>query len=267
MPDFGIEIKGDPTGISAFTFKSTVNDAVDLLKEYDSAISGVPRGTVGWYLADLSLRPNVLVAFNSRVLPPKRGKSFADHRKAITHSLLNGLDSLEHQAVTPEYISVGGMERVQRMVSLIGRNGATGFRVHADEDAIDLTVATGENIGKLLPVRRTAIGSVEGKLEGINLHRKLRVIVYHAITNRAVTCELADESVETAKEYLGRRVIVFGVLHKNANGETLKITVDRLVPAEKFLEQNRPTGVILDEPRFVGVSQSTRDYIRRIRGG
>ena len=267
MPDFGIEIKGDPTGISAVTFRSTVNNAVDLLKEYDSAISGVPNGTVGWYLADLSIKPNVFVAFNSRVRPRKRGRPFEDYRKVIAHTLLKGLDSLEHEAVTPEYISIEGMERVQRMVSLIGQNGATGFRVRADRDAVDLTVATGENICKLLPVRRTSVGSVEGKLEGINLHKKLRVIVYHGITNRAVTCDLGKEWLDAAKAMLGQRVIAFGVLHKNINGETLKIIVDRLILAETFISQQPVMDIGARDPRFVRISQSTKDYIRRIRGG
>jgi len=265
MADFGIEIKGDPTGISALTFKATVNDAINLLHEYDTAISGVSQGSLSWYLAQLSLTPNVQVAFRSRLRPRRRGPVVVDNSDTITHSLLSGLDSLEHKAVTPPYISVGGIERVQHMVSLIGKNGATGFRVRADNNAVDLTPATIDNIEKILPVRRTSIGSVEGKLEGINLHRKLRVIVYHAITNKAVTCDIREEFLDKVKECLGKRVVVFGILHKNINGDTLRVTMQRLVLAEELLETSTRAR-IMDDPVFTSAA-TTADYIRRIRGG
>ena len=46
-------IKGQPGTISATTFRKTVVDAIDLLQEYDSAISGIRSGSLSWYLSKL----------------------------------------------------------------------------------------------------------------------------------------------------------------------------------------------------------------------
>jgi hypothetical protein len=265
MADVDIEIKGQPETISALTFKATVVDAIDLLREYDSAISGVLSGSLSWYLSQLSTTPNILIGFRSRVKPVRRFASRVDDfGPTVTHSLVSGLDTLERQGKTPPYLSVGGMERVQHLASLIGKNGATGFRVRADKNVVDVTQATIDNVRKLLPVKRTSIGSVEGKLEGINLHGKSRVIIYRAINNKAVTCDFApDRFMERVKELLGRRVVAFGTLHKNVNGDTLRVTMERIESAENVGLLPREQW---PDPDFAQ-ALSTAEYIRRIRGG
>jgi hypothetical protein len=118
-----------------------------------------------------------------------------------------------------------------------------------------------------LPVQRIAIGSVEGNLESVNLHGKPRVIVYHAVTKRAVTCLFEpDQFMEKVRNCLGRRVVVFGTLHKNINGDTLRVSMERL---EIVDEKNRfalpgPTEGLQD-PEF-SKTRSTEAYLRSIRG-
>jgi hypothetical protein len=266
MADLDIEIKGQTGKINALTFKATVIDAISLLRDYDRALSGVSSGSLSWYLSQLAITPNVLIGFRSHLKPAKKDRRVADFGGAVASSLVSGLDSLEHKGVTPPYLSVSGMERIQHMVGLIGQNGATGFRVSADQQSVDLTPATGDNIGKLLPVRRTSIGSVEGKLEGINLHAKPRVIIYHAISKRAVTCDLAGNvTLDRIKELLGCRVVALGILHKNVNGDTLRMTIRGLFLPEELRSRTVEQDAWA-QPEFASAA-STAEYLRRIRGG
>jgi hypothetical protein len=60
-------------------------------------------------------------------------------------------------------------------------------------------------------------------------------------------------------------VTVFGTLHKNVNGDTLRVTMDRLNPSEEARHIQIEEGE-LSEPEFAR-ARSTAEYIRRIRGG
>jgi hypothetical protein len=270
MAELDFEIKGKHGEIAASTFERAVAHAVALLREFDSAISGQPRGTLRWYIAGLHSNGNLLVSFQSKVKPtPRKRERTADVSMAVANSFLTGFYDLETKCETPPYLSEFGLQRAEELTSLIGKNGATAFRFVSSNRTVDVTSKTLENIGKLLPIRRTAIGSVEGKLEAINLHKRPRVLVYHAISKKAVTCEFDPEKfMNQAKDYLGRMVTVFGTLHKNINGDTLRVAVDRLCLSDDLradLSAKAPIEAEA-EPEFAN-APSTAEYIRRIRGG
>jgi hypothetical protein len=267
VAELDFEIKGRPGDVSASTFKDALFYAVGLLQEFDSAISGRPRGSLRWYISRLHSNTGLLVAFRPKLKPVRRSKDrIDDPSPTVTTSFLNGFEDLEYRCETPAYLSEYGLHKAEDLTGLIRKNGATGFRFASANRSVDVSERTSDNLAKLLPIKRQAIGSVEGKLEGINLHRNSRFIVYHAITNKAVTCQFDSEKfLNKVKEYLGSRVIVFGTLHKNVNGDTLRITMERLVPSEEArhiqIEEQEIT-----EPEFARAT-STAEYIRRIRGG
>jgi hypothetical protein len=266
VADVQFEIKGEKGSISVDTFRTAINKAFVLLREFDSALSGKPRGILGWYVYDLySGNGDLAIAVKSRLKPPALRKRLPDTSTAVAQTFVDGFDELEHEGSTPPYLSEGGMIHAQEMVSLIGKNGARGFRVKAVEKEVEITQATSENIRKLLPIRRTAIGSIEGKLEQISIHRGAKFIVYHAITNKAVTCQFHEEfMLDRVKAALGQRVNVFGELQKNFKGETLRIKVEdfRVMGEKSMIPRDR----VFPEPEFTD-AENTAELLRRIRGG
>lgn len=266
MADVQFEIKGERGSISVTTFRSAIYMAFELLREFDSALSGKPRGILGWYVSDLRADSGLLIAVQSRLKPPAVKKRLADTGSAVARTFVSGFHELEHEASTPAYLSESGMIRAHDMVSLIGKNGARGFHISAADAEVDVTRATSENIKRLLPIKRSAIGSVEGLLEKISVHKKPQFVVYHSVSHKAVTCEFDQESMlERVKYALGKRVSVSGVLLKNFKGETLRIKAEnlRIMDEESLLP---PAGQILPEPEFTD-AENAAELLRRIRGG
>jgi len=266
VADVQFEIKGEKGSISVDTFRTAINKAFMLLREFDSALSGKPRGILGWYVNDLHSDDDLAIGVTSRLKPPAQRKRLPDTSTAVARTFVNGFDELEHEGSTPPYLSEGGMINAQEMVNLIGKNGAKGFRISSAGKDVEVTKATSENISKLLPIRRTAIGSIEGKLEKISVHRGTNFIVYHAITNKAITCQFHEEfMLDRVKAALGKRVNVSGELQKNIKGETLRIRVDDFqVMSERasLIPQDRA----FPEPEFTD-AETTAELLRRIRGG
>ena len=158
------------------------------------------------------------------------------------------------------------------MTSVLGYDGASRIIVSIPKKAeAEVTPKAYQNISELLNAPYTSLGSIEGHLEGINLHQSPRFIIYEQGTNQPVSCHFGSfrgELMDKIKDSLEKRVLVSGRLHRNAKGEPAKITLlsaDDLKVFEsdlKVLPFRRLRG---SDPDFTS-SEAIPDYIRRMRG-
>ena len=150
---------------------------------------------------------------------------------------------------------------------MIHRNGAKGFSATDYERKVDVSEKASKTINDLLPVVRDSIGSVEGRLEEISIHRRKKFVVYHAVTKKAVNCLFHDDALlDRVIAALGERVVVIGNVFSNAKAEPVRIDVIEF----QLLDSSRriPTTAELtgSDPNFTG-DLSTDEFIRRIRHG
>lgn len=269
MAEVDFEIKGNPTYISAHTYRCAVSNAVFMLDEFDAGFSGVGdgRGNSVWYIGFLHSNGSLLVRFLSRPRHRRSAIVQQDNSISVANELISGVDVIERKGEVPRYLSEIGLKRAEKLSQLIGKNGAAGFSFTAAKKSAVVTQKTAENIHGLLEIKKTAIGTVEGHLDGVNIHRNPRFIVYHATTKKAVTCKF-DESIslDTIKEYLGRRVLAFGRLQKNSNGDTVRMQAHRIEAVDMEKRFYIPESSDLQIPHFA-TSPTTEEYLRRIRGG
>jgi hypothetical protein len=266
MAHLQFEIKGDLGNISVATFQNAIGYAFGILNDFDAAISGLRRGSLRWYISEFKAANGLLIGVDSRIKDTSKKKRLPDVGAPVARYFIEGFDDLENRVVTPPYLSEFGLVKAHEMVSLIGKNGAKGFRVSDPARSVDITEATSEHIKELLPIKRTAIGSIEGTLEKISVHKIPAFIVYHAISKRAVTCEFDPEvHMDKVKHALGQRVHVRGLLKKNFKGETMRIAVEnfRVMSEVSFLKHTEPD---FPEPEFTDAADSA-EMLRRIRGG
>lgn len=268
MANIEFEVLGHPREIAVATYQRAMNLAFGVLTDLDQGITGVRHGGLRWYIDRVEQRPNIGISLRvySREKERLRKRVTQDPSPQVAGAFVNSFDDLENRAVTPAYLSEFGLLKAHDMASLIGKNGATGFAVSAENSPrISITQKTSEHVDELLPVRRTAIGSIEGTLEKISVHKKPHFVVYHSLSKRAITCEIQQNALlEVAKNALGDRVIVSGVLQKNSNGETMRVRVERLRPIGRLhlVPRLDPTWA---EPDFTDAPNSTA-MLRRIRG-
>ncbi len=213
MTELNFQIHSQPGGVSVTTFREAIYRAIYLLREFDAGISKHPTGTLAWYVNKLSSNGSLAVNFASRRKKQEPKEDFPDISQAVTHNFVTGVEDLEERCITPPYLSEFGLQKAAELARLIKQGGATGFRFAIDDHAVEVTPKTAENVSKLQQVNRMAVGSVEGMLEEINVHRKtrskdqrLRSVVYHYATNRAITCLFDEGKLDEVKDALGHRV-------------------------------------------------------------
>jgi hypothetical protein len=260
--------------VTSTTFRNAIDRAVSLLREFDGAISRKRNGTLIWYVQGLHSNGSFSVDFASRLNLAAQHAGLPDISPRVTNNLLTGFTDLEEKGEQPSYLSEFGLRTAGNLANLTRRGtGATEIRFSTDDRQVVVTPKTSETVHRLLPIKRTAIGSVEGMLEEINIHRragskdaKFKSAVYHSVTNKAITCLFNDQQMDEVKNALGKRVLVFGQLQKNIAGNTLRVEMDHLEILENKKRFTLPDMGELESPDFEN-AQSTEEYMRTIRGG
>jgi hypothetical protein len=232
MAKLRFEIEGTPGDVQFMTYMHALWHAMSVLRELDSALSGKYHGSINWYVAHQASSDTLAIDLRSRQKPIKAKKQEsipADVGPRVASSFVTGFENLE-RGVSPPYISEFGLIRIKDMMDELRKNGARGYRVTDLDEARSIRVSekTGETVRQLLPADKHAIGSVEGTLETISVHKQRKFIVYHALTNKAVTCRIGDDEdmLRTAINALGERVVAIGTVQFNAKGETVRVRAD-----------------------------------------
>lgn len=190
----------------------------------------------------------------------------------MTQSFITGFENIQFRGISPPYLSEYGLEKLQSMMQLLQKNGAKGFIATSidDQRSVSVTESGAKTLQDLLPPRREEKGSVEGTLETISIHGSKKLIIYESLSRKGVTCILRkEESLDLAKEALGKKIVVSGEILFNIKDEPVRVMIENLRDLRILgLGKKFPTAAQLtgSDPNFTG-DLSTDEYIERIRRG
>jgi len=268
VAEINLEIAGEPGQISANALKTGVQQTVGLLDEYAYAMSEKGHGYVRWNVRDLGSNGTLRIGFSSFLVRGRRKAPPVDNSLSVASTLVSGIATIDKEATTPPYISDFGIRRVESFVKVIDRQEAKSFTLNAQGLSASVTKKTGENIARLIEIKRTAIGSVEGRLVGIDISRKTRLSIIHQLSKKSITCVVDEKYLELARSALGKRVVIQGTLFKNINGETVRVQMRndemRVFSPDDFRERLKNISA-LPIPDFAR-ALDTDDYLARSRG-
>ena len=268
MAKLRFEIDGKPSEVAFQSFVDASAHFLALLREIDQAMSGRHLGTLRWYVSGLNSNGGLAVEVLSKLKPPPKRRKVQidpDIGGRVAGSLVTGFDNIENLGVSPPYLSPYGLQRLDNMLHVLEQNGARGYRTTdlQHDRTVTLTHKAIDNVRALLPIKRKTIGSVEGKLEAISIHRRKRFVVYDALTKKAITCEFRDDMLDGIKDSLGHRVLVSGTVHWNAKSEAKRVDVETIRPlGDQLPSTSELSGAYPDITEGMAIDE----YIRSIRG-
>lgn len=260
-----LKIDGEHGDVTLRSFVDILKRAQLILGDLDSAISEDPRGSLEWYITDLEVGSAIAV-----IEPRPKGKR-TDDRVALMvgANFVQGLKTVEEGETIPPYFSDVDMGRVRAIAQRLGKPGAKVLEVahlNGGQIAATMTQQSGLNVARLLEPATSGIGSVVGKLEVISVHGPPRFNVYDSATKRAVRCRFDSERLDEVAAALGKRVSVTGIVHRNANGDPLRVERPelRLLPDDAELPTTRDLiGLVPD----LTDGLSAEEHVRRLRNG
>lgn len=257
-----LEIEGKKGTVMLSSLLDTFKYSLAVLRELDSAISERPRGSLDWYVYDMSVNGRL----RARIVALPRSGKHEDTSEQVAIHFVKGLVAVEREASVPPYFSEEALLNVERLAGQLGRRGAMGFGAEIGvKTKAQITRQAAVNAGQAIKPKFIAVGSVTGMLEAISLHKKPTFNVYDTLTGAAVKCDFdRDVYLESVKQALGHRVRANGIISRNANGNALRLTIQGLeiLPDDsKLASISEVYGI---DPDFSG-AQKSHEYVRWLR--
>lgn len=116
------------------------------------------------------------------------------------------------------------------------------------------------------PETAEEFGSIEGALEGIDIHGKFECAIYTDLGGHRVAIEFEETKLGTVMQAFGRRVLARGTITSNKLGRPIRIhaeTIEVLPSDEELPSIDDLVGIA---PEITG-RLSTNEYIRSLREG
>lgn len=263
MARLRFQVQGELGNITLAGFMSQLNDHLRMLREYDLAISREKKASLEWIITNVSTG-SLIIETESR--SRLKEKNFGPE---IVKACVDGWDRIEHEGMSPAYLTEQGMSAARRIVRRIGREGMEGFVVSAPGRSIAVSPKASVHMDQLIPVKYRSVGSAEGTLETISIHGGSRFTIYHSRTKKAIRCDIPEQEaklLDRAKEALGRRVQARGLLERNARSEPIRIKAEHL----RILREREELPTIAElggkYPDFTG-GLTSEEYVRSLRDG
>lgn len=260
MAKLRFQVQGQLGSITLSGFLGQIQDHLHMLKEYDLAISHGRRASLEWLITDVSTGSLIVETESRSTLPDK------DFGTDVTAAYFTGWERIENDGSSPPYLTGRGMRAARRIAQRIGQEGMDGVVISSSHHRVAISERASKNIKVLLPEKDESLGSAEGTLETISIHRGRRFVIYHSRTKKAIHCDIPSESnlLDQAMDALGNRVVVGGRLHMNARGEPVRILVEEL---RTLREQSKLPSIASLGGRYPDITGdlTTEEYIRDLR--
>ena len=265
-PKLDFVLEGKPGTIAVASFVSALQNASGILIGVDTALTRRRQPTVEWYVQDLRIGS----LQTTLIAKPRHGKGALEYSRVradeIASAVVDGLGEVEGTAIVPDLFSDKSMRHLQRLGSLLKKNGAIGFRVIKPDDQREarVTPRVAQNAKQALMPRYAAQGAVIGRLDVINVHTAQQFTVYDEIHRRPVRGTFAPELIDVVKDALSKRVLATGIIRRNAANQMVSIDVVEIeiLPDDATL----PTVAQLvgSDPDFTGGLPSD-EWVRKTR--
>jgi hypothetical protein len=258
-----LTVEGKLGEISFETFVAVVRNSLDILTNLDSAVSIQPRGSLDWFITEMS-SGSLMVSIEARSKLPD-----VDYSPKVIQAFVSGLAHIQEERTTPPYFSDYDLRKAHNIARSLRKDGTNVVRVTDVEQRNTATIESGisENLSQLVNVRYQEVGSIEGRLEMISIHGSPRFAAWHSVTQHSIRCRFhAGELLQKIKEALGRRVVVYGTVHFNYQHEPIRVDVEDLDILPREEELPLPKDLRGIAPDFTG-DLTTQEYLRSLRSG
>ena len=190
--------------------RKSLEDVSRLIKQVDRAIYG-PKSKHEWYVGEIrSSAPTITVR------PDPQGRKAVGAIGAGLRSVTVGTDRPPPHFTEPALLD---LRRMSRLFSGSGRARSIAVSVNGLQTAT-LQSDIRQQVDKILTAGYHNLGSLEGTLEVINVHRAPTITIWDRVYGSPVRCSIPREAawIDRVKGLLEKRVLVAGHVNYFANG-------------------------------------------------
>lgn len=194
-----------------------------VLYEVDQKMSGGDECSVSWVISSVASGSVYLTIEGTPALEDVELSDISE----IADMVNLGMGIIASNAEWPPYFTERALVGIKDIAELVGED-ISSIQVFRKSHRVSLTKHLAANVDELIGGHYKSFGSMEGKLGSINVHRKKIFLVYDLLTSKSVRCYFPNHIFEDAKDALGKRVSVSGLIRSRKNGDRVSIVVEEL---------------------------------------
>jgi len=211
-----------PVGTSMAQLIQAQTTFLNLLREVSRSVAGTVDDPVDWVVervsessADYALAPRQLV----KTLPPGSLHEMAE-------AVPNGIATLQRGAERPRYFSERALELATSLSTVLPASAAP-IRTHNGSGEVEITKAAGLHARRILDQPYVSeIGTVEGRMETLNVHGRRQFVIFDELTAARIECQFGHRVASAAiAAGIERRVAVTGEIRSREWGEIISVIV------------------------------------------
>lgn len=225
---FTISIEGPYLPLAKF--RRALDSFIDLLTEIDKETSEKGDLTIEWAISSIRTGSIHITA----VANPVDEEIHRSRPSQVIKTVTQGLDQLQEAPVIPVGFSEAALKYTKTFADIINPNDFAEIRFRSNGWNKNVAPRLAGNIDEITKTTQKFYGSIEGILVSISVAGQQTLGIRSSIEGKTIRCYFKDNLLEVAKDALGCRVYVFGLIRQRLHGHKINIQVDelRILPSQ-----------------------------------
>jgi hypothetical protein len=222
-----LHLEIDPEEITLGQLIRLESIASRLIREVGAEVGRVPIEAIKWVVD--SVRSGSPITYELRPTASAEEVPAPVLERAV-HAITNGLAALaKNNAARPPFFNDEALERARDLGKELGDH-VRSVKLFNSQPTLppgEITKLTVANVEAILAEDSyEALGTVEGRLEAVNVHSRNYFNVYDDLTGARIECQFgADMPAEEIGAAIGKRVGVYGTLVSRETGRVVRVRV------------------------------------------
>ncbi len=211
-------------------FRKALDSFIDLLTELDKETSEEGDLTIEWAISSIKTGSIHITA----VANPINEEIHRSRPSEVIRTVTEGLDQLQEAPVIPIGFNEAALKYTKTFGEIINPDDFAEVRFRSNGWNKNIAPRLAGNIDEITKTTQKFYGSIEGTLVSISVAPKQTFGIRSSIEGKTIRCYFKNDLFETAKDALGHRVYVFGLIRQSLHGPKINIQVDelRILPSQ-----------------------------------
>lgn len=205
-------------------FQKLLQSFSTILTEIDREISDTGEVGVEWAITEVQ-QGSISITAEAKIIDDQVE---IERNQKIIEVFIDGLELIKQTPQHPLYFTTKALHNVKVFGELIDPNDFAEIKFSTENWRFNVTKNLSANIDEITQKFYSIYGSIEGQLVSINIANRQNIGIRSLTDDKIIKCFFPVELFEQAREALGKRVYVFGLIRQYFHGEKINIQVQEL---------------------------------------
>lgn len=207
--------------VSAPRFRVAVGAFLSAVDAVATSMTGDPKA-IQWFVSvekgsQLINTDPELASASLRVVP------------GVGRELAKGIAAIENNGAIPQYFRDSALKHLRRLThATAASQSPVTASIIVDDEELPITSRTALALDDLARVKFRDYGSIEGRIETVSKRGTPKFIVYDALTDAPVRCDVGQDLQQEALRAFGKRVCATGLVKYRQDGRPISVKVESL---------------------------------------